>query len=93
MCTDEAYTHTNTHARTHLHSHTEALSGDPVSSCFPALERVDAVLSAELLEILRDGVCGIQETSSECTTTEAKLVLNVYATNRHVLSSDGIHRC
>lgn len=49
--------HTHTHARalTHTHSH---LVSQP-------LQPVDAVLSAELLEVLRDGVCGGQETSSE----------------------------
>lgn len=55
-CTDthtHTYLHTHTHTRTHSH-----LVSQP-------LERVDAVLSAELLEVLRDGVCGGQETSSE----------------------------
>lgn len=57
--------HTRTHKRAHTHTYTLARTHwcIPRSSAVVffsalALERVDAMLSAELLEILRDGVCG-----------------------------------
>ena len=56
--------HTATHARKHSHAHTHTPTHKEHSSemrCHifvSTLERVDAVLSAELLEVLWDCVCG-----------------------------------
>lgn len=59
-----AHTHTcvdaNTQSRTCSHNYTQKLPGCTIHPAPLTLERVSAVLSAELLEVLGDGVCGRQ---------------------------------
>lgn len=67
VCTKAVNIKTQTQASTHAHTNVRTLAR--THRCIPrssavvfffalALERVDAMLSAELLEILWDGVCG-----------------------------------
>lgn len=50
--------HTQTCAHSHVHTDAFLVALQWYFFFALALERVDAMLSAELLEILRDGVCG-----------------------------------